>query len=181
MKSRAAFSHYPTRDVWILLAGVAIYIACGQASFFVQDRLGSSLDAGPGDDPPWYFLRRDFIYGACAAVGLLATLLLAAVTWRRNPDFSCMIVACNLAFLIPPVVKLCVILLRTEHLFDAARATSEWPTFDSYLHDWSRRGAVIAGWLLATPIVIWLGRRAKADQRTIDPPPSLKILSSTQN
>ena len=89
----------------------------------------------PGEEPPWYFITRDFAYGICASGALLLSLIVAVVTWRWYPTYSSMMVWMPLISYGGAIEKAWLIHLACPGIIDGQRITSRWPTFDSYLYD----------------------------------------------
>ncbi len=79
------------RGWWILLVLVLIDAFVGTNWTFqqhVSHALGVPDTASPGDAPPFYFIRQDFVRGICAGIGLLLSFVLVAVTWKRFRHYS---------------------------------------------------------------------------------------------
>jgi hypothetical protein len=119
------------RGAWLLAVQLLLY----DLTFRVAFRLSESVKDYPGANPPWYFIRRDAIDGACALVALTICLLIALFAWKRYPTYAPMTAAFGLIWLGGRVWKFLVISMYTHHLHQLDRTTSRWPTFDSYLGD----------------------------------------------
>jgi len=113
----------------------------------------------PFDNPPWYFIRQDAVRGLVFLPLVLVLVAAIFVALRKHyPQTARNLFAVGW-FAFYPVWELLVIYLKTENLFDRARATTSWATHDSYLYDpWRWGWAVLA---LAAFLVqkVWEVRR----------------------
>jgi hypothetical protein len=112
---------------------VIYWIAIDQ--YFV---LATELDVfhdGPGDAPPWYFIRHQFVDGVCKGVALLITLLLALMVVRWVPESSLTLAMFGLIWLGGEVWQSVVIMMNCQNLMDPVQATTRWKTFDDFLYD----------------------------------------------
>ena len=119
-------------------------------------------------DPPFYWIRHDFIDGICAAVGLLVALAVSTMTWKYSPTFSHMMQWMSLHWLGSHVAESIYIWVQCDNLL-TEKATCPWPTFDAYRGDpfrWLVKGIALAvalvyavggGWC-------WLRRHAPEQQ-----------------
>ena len=89
----------------------------------------------PGEEPPWYFITRDFAEGICASGALLLTLIVAVVTWRWWSSYSSMMVWMSLISYGGDIVRAWIIYQACPGIIDGQRITSRWLTLDSYLND----------------------------------------------
>ena len=89
----------------------------------------------PGDQPPWYFITRDFAEGICALAALLLNLVVAVITWRWWPSYSSMMVWMSLLWDGGHIAKSLIIRQFCPGLLDGQRITSRWHTLNSYLND----------------------------------------------
>jgi hypothetical protein len=126
---------------------------------YVSHALGVPEDGAPGDAPPFYFLRHDFVRGVCAGAALLLTLVLVALTWKQYQPYSGMALWMAWLWLMPPIVDALIIYWRCPHLMDARRAVSGWNTFHEYLDDPFRRAAYWVTALFAVPLALFLSWR----------------------
>jgi hypothetical protein len=95
----------------------------------------SLIGGSPGEEPPWYFITRDFAEGICAAGALLSCLVVAAVSRRRWPDSSNMMIWMSVLWHGGAIVQSMIIYLYCPGILDGRRVTDRWHTFDSYLYD----------------------------------------------
>ena len=95
----------------------------------------SLIGGSPGDEPPWYFITRDFAEGICAAGALLLCLVVAAVSGRWWPDSSNMMIWMSTLCHGGAIVQSLIIYLYCPGILDGRRVTERWHTFDSYLND----------------------------------------------
>ena len=119
------------RGAWLLAVQLLLY----DLTFRVGFRLSESVKDYPGANPPWYFIRRDAIDGACALVALAICLLIALLAWKRYPLYAPMTAAFSLVWFGGRIWKFLVISMYTHHLHQPDRTTTRWPTFHSYLGD----------------------------------------------
>jgi hypothetical protein len=145
LKTRAAFIGPGWWLPWIGVLGYGTGSALGVR---LTSRFGARL-GHPGDNPPWYFIRTDFVQGACLAAGIGLCLVIAILTWRRYPGNTRAMIWVNGLWSCGGAWKAILIALSTHHLFDPARAeTARWPTFNSYETDpliWTGWAAVLVG------------------------------------
>ena len=86
-------------------------------------------------NPPWYFIRRDAISGACFAGALAIGLAVAVLARRRYPIYANMLAWASVLWLGGRVWQAVVILFSTHNLLNPETATTRWPTFESYMND----------------------------------------------
>jgi len=89
----------------------------------------------PSADPPWYFIRSDFVEGVAASAGLVALLVAAFAVWPLSRMYAWMLVWMNLMFHGGRLMQSAIIYLRCPHFLSPTHAVSAWPTFDDYLSD----------------------------------------------
>ena len=89
----------------------------------------------PGEDPPWYFITRDFAKSIGSSVALLLSLVVAAFTWRWWPTYSSMMVWMSVLWQGGDIAQGWIIYRSCPGLLDGQRNTSRWSTFKSYLYD----------------------------------------------
>ncbi|WP_035613655.1 hypothetical protein [Haloferula sp. BvORR071] len=109
-----------------------------QLSFSLREPVMNWLalhDGSPGQEPPWYFINRDFAEGICSSAALALSLLVAALSWRWWPDMAKMMTWFSLISNGGNVAKGWVIYRYCPGLADGQRSTTRWPSFDSYLND----------------------------------------------
>jgi hypothetical protein len=152
------------RGAWLMAIQLLFYDLVFRVSF----RLSGSVKDYPGGDPPWYFIRRDAIEGACSLVALAICLVLALLAWKKYPTYAPMLAWFSLLSFGGRVWKFLVISTFTHHLHQADRTTTRWPTFTSYLHDPLFTAGEMGIFVLVFGIVI-LGsvnlRKARAEGR----------------
>lgn len=148
---------------WLPWIGVVSYAVCGYAGL----QLGKPFGFGPpGDERPWYFLRVEFVSGACMAAGLLVCVLIALVTWRTYPANARALLWFAFLWSGGSAWKAFVIWLGSRNLFDPALATTRWPNFEAYFRDpviWAGQVAVWVGVLLFAGSRIFPGWRRSRD------------------
>ena len=89
----------------------------------------------PGEQPPWYFITRDFAEGICSLGALILSVVVAAITWRWWPSYSSMMVWMPLLWHGGHVAQSWIIYQSCPGLLYGQRSTTPWQTLDSYLHD----------------------------------------------
>lgn len=127
MKASRAFTP-PVLTFFALYAGA--HLGSGWASSLFWTR-----SAGPGGDPPWYFIGKDLISGLFCLGGMILTLLVAVWTRRRFGTGSWMAAWMAVLWMGYPAAQAFLILLRTTHIWDPSAAVSQWRTFDEYAAD----------------------------------------------
>ena len=127
---------------WLLALGVLLYALFGWLGLRFAEVLRFPSD-WPGGEPPWYFIRRDAIVGLCFLPYLLSCLIVGLIAARNKIAGGAMLVWFGVIWSAAPVWGLLVIYLRSDHIFDLARAQTAWSTFDSYLGDPLRWGWLI--------------------------------------
>jgi hypothetical protein len=109
------------RGWWVLVVMLAILILSGQVSVYLFKQFFSA-DVSPGSDPPWYFIRQDFIEGICMAVGGSICLLFGAWAWHRYKPYGWMCTWMSLLWFGYRAWPAVVILLKTRHLMEVSAA-----------------------------------------------------------
>ena len=127
------------RGAWLVGVELLLYVAADKVAF----RLSESVTDYPGASPPWYFIRRDAISGACYAVALVICIALALITRKRYLFYPNMLAWMSVLTFGGGISRLAVILFSTNRLFEPD-ATTRWHTFRSYAYD----GAIISCQLL---------------------------------
>ena len=119
--------------VWLPALGVIAYVIAGELSRYVWER---SVPAGrPGDSPPWYFIRQDYIDGiVMGGIGLLC-ILIGVLALRRFRIYAGMLILQSLLWFGGPAWQAMIILLRSDHVMDPASASTTWSSFDAYIAD----------------------------------------------
>jgi hypothetical protein len=113
----------------------------------------------PGGAPPWYFIRQDAIHGMCFLLYFLVCLAIGAwASWRKMAG-GMTLIWFNFIPAFQPVWMLCLILLKTDDIFDPETARTSWMTFDSYTGDPLRWGWLLV--LLAVGIIVTISMRRK--------------------
>ena len=152
---------------WRWAAFLAIYFASGVSGLFLP-RLFGAPSAYPGSDPPWYFIRQDVFQGVGSLVGMVAILLIVAVTWRRYAFTNWALLAMVAVWMIPSIVTGIVIYSRCADFFDYRHAASAWPTFDAYSHSGIKFVGIPVGFGLALAIAGLIGWRKLRERRKTD-------------
>jgi hypothetical protein len=128
-------------------------------------------DAPGGNDAPFYFMLQDVVRGLCAATGMLLSLVVVALTWKRFPKGSRNALWFAWLWSMPWVASAFVTYCGSSHLMDAQRAISRWRTHDEYLYDPLREGATY-GALLFAGVLAFLARRRNGSRNSIEASPS---------
>lgn len=127
-----------TRELPGILVFLAVILGTQQLAFHFEEPFLERLDLladRPGEDPPWYFITRDFASGIFASGAYFLSLLAAVATWRRWPTYSSMMVWSPLISHGSDIARAWIIYHACPGLMDGQRTTSRWPTFDSYFFD----------------------------------------------
>jgi hypothetical protein len=138
-------------------------------SWTYHDYLSRLLDVPGGDAPgasdgPFYFMRQDVIRGLCAATGMLLSLILVALTWKRFPKGSSTALWFGWLWSMPWVVDGLYTYCRSSHLMDPQRATAGWTTASAYIADPIRHTAMFLAMLVAVALGFLL-RRYRGEDR----------------
>ncbi|HEY1250470.1 MAG TPA: hypothetical protein VGH97_04725 [Thermoanaerobaculia bacterium] len=162
LKTRAAFIGPGWWLPWI--GGLAYVIGSSVGVRYVGRHSGEF--GHPGDNPPWWFIRTDFVQGICLGAGIVLCLVIAILTWKRYPGNTRAMLWVNILWSGGGAWKAILIALNTRHLFDPTRAeTSRWPTFNSWQTDpliWTGWVAVMVG---ALAFASWPGLVALRKRR----------------
>ena len=152
---------------WILVVSLLIYAFVG-TNWTFQQYVGHALavpdTALPGDSPPFYFIRHDFVRGVCAGIAALLSFVLVAATWKRFPHYSGIALFMSWLWLMPHVCDAWMIYWRCPHLLDAHKAASAWNTFDEYLNDPLRQAVKWGNLLFAVALAVVLSRRWREER-----------------
>jgi hypothetical protein len=127
-------SRRPWPNTWILFLGVMLYTLFTWLSVDLSQRFQFPSDSH-GDEPPWYFIRRDAIYGLCLLGYFLSCVAIGAVAMRKKIEGGAMLIWFGLICSFVPIWRMMIIFLRSDHVFDPANARTSWTTFDSYIDD----------------------------------------------
>ena len=130
--------HLYIREITGMLILFVVILGTQQLAFHFEKPVMEwlKLHGGiPGEDPPWYFITRDFADGICASGALLLTLIVAVVMWRWWPTYSIMMVWMPLISYGGDIGRAWIIYQACPGIIDGQRITSRWLTFDSYLYD----------------------------------------------
>jgi len=121
------------------LCSIAFFIFALAHATRVEQLVGATLavpdNAFPGENPPFYFIRRDFVDGICASAAAILMLALSACTWRFYRLESAFVVFLAGLMCAPAIEDVLIISVRCHDLLDARRATSDWATLKEYLYD----------------------------------------------
>lgn len=155
------------REVWVILsvpmfAFFGLMVTAGFAGQSLSEHFWTH-DAS-WDKPPWYFIGQQLVSGLAYFVALAASLFVAFV-FRRQYQGASSRWAAFMAFIWmgPHAADAVVILLRTSRVWDPARATTTWRTFDDFNADPARY--IVFASVLAAAIVfakVIRDRRAKS-------------------
>ena len=143
------------RALPVVAVSVVLYALATWLSLELSRRYQIPSDY-PSGDPPWYFIRRDAIQGLCFLFYFLVCLAIGVwASWRKVANGMTMIWF-SFIWASHPIWMLCLILLKSDDIFDPGKARTSWPTFDSYLGDPLRWGWLLV--LLAVGIVVAISR-----------------------
>lgn len=140
----------------ILFVGVVLYALATWLSVELAATYRFPSDA-PGDEPPWYFIRQDAIDGVCYLLYFLSCLAVGVWASRKKIAGGMDLVLFSLIWSASHIWTLFLILLRSDDIFDPARARTSWPTFASYHGDPLQWGWILI--LLALVVIRLLKRR----------------------
>ncbi len=125
------------KDDWVFFAGFLALIPTFSWTFheYVSHLLNVPSGSAPGNDGPFYFLRQDVVRGICAATGMLLSLILVALTWKRFPKGSCNALWFAWLWTMPWAAVGLYAYCGSSHLMDPQTATAGWKTADEYVED----------------------------------------------
>jgi hypothetical protein len=133
-------SHMMTsrKSDWVIMIALTVII-CLRYNGTFEDYVGHLLNVpqgdAPGGGPPFWFLRRDFLDGICAATAMFLATLLVAVTWKLNRRTSFQAFFMAWIWCMPGTLRGLIIWWRCPHLMDPQRAVSPWATSEQLLND----------------------------------------------
>lgn len=139
------------RDARLAKLAGAIFLVSYAVSSWMSIQLYDPPLSEPFDNPPWYFIRQDAVMGLCFLPLFIAGTSAVFVAMRKGLPQTAKTLWGVGAFALQPVWQLLLIYLRTEELFDRAKASTSWPTFDSYLYDPWKWGWLV---IVLTPLLI---------------------------
>ena len=118
------------KGAWLPALGVAAYALAGNMSL----SLFRLSDHGrPGDQPPWYFIRQDYIDGlVMGGMGLLCVVI-GLLLMKRYPIWGGMLAWQSVTSFGIPAWDAFIIALRCDNVLNSAAATTEWQTFDAFI------------------------------------------------
>jgi hypothetical protein len=120
---------------------------------------------GPGDSPPWYFIGINLMDALWSLPCALAFITFSLLTARKlGPTVWAALGTCLLSF-VRPICEGVNIALHTRHVWDPARATSTWMSFDSYVQSQvvTSRVSLVAMVLLLVTCLVRYVRELKAE------------------
>ena len=115
----------------------------------------------PGSNPPWYFIMRDFIQGACMLAYFVICLIVGLKKENKEKPQGQSLIIFSAIWASQWVWRFFVILFETKNIFDVHTRTTVWNTFDQYLKD----ELISNGWLILVFVVFvsfLLRRRPKS-------------------
>lgn len=134
------------------LVSVALYSISLEGSFHTFHNTWF-FRLGPGNSPPWYFIGNDLVDSLWSLACVLALVAFSFLTVRKLGSTVWAALGVSLAGFSLPICKGVNIALHTRHVWDPARATSTWMSFDSYIQSQSiaSRMSLVA----MAPLVLW--------------------------
>ncbi len=142
------------KGAWLVGVMLILYIVGGEAGFYLSDWSFFYSPEGPGVDPPFYDIRRDFVYGVCVGLTGFISLAVGLYYRKRYPPYAWMTVWMTVLGSGRPFVKSVIIMFKTTYLFTPADSTSSWLTWSEFRYDPLFRKAQIAVYILAGAIAI---------------------------
>jgi integral membrane sensor domain MASE1 len=145
------------QESWTMLKG-AWLPALGVAAYALAGRMGMSLfllsDHGrPGDQPPWYFIRQDYIDGlVMGSMGLLCVVI-GLLFMKRYPIWGGMLAWQSVTWFGGPAWDAFIIALRCDNVLNSAAATTEWQTFEAFMAEPMRVHGYTITFILAMVIL----------------------------
>jgi hypothetical protein len=115
-----------------------LFIFIITADLGLEAPVGRALNMPPpeiGDDPPWYYIQRDFGHGVVSFLELITISLVCLVGWRFARQTAFTLAWVTVIFKLPPAIMSVVIYLRCPSLLSDTTRVSPWPTFDAYMAD----------------------------------------------
>ncbi len=127
------------KSAWIGLLFLALFAVAVFLPHHIQPQLPFPTDVPFGESPriPWSTITRHFLDGLFAAALLAIVIPLGIIFFKRCWPYSFMTIWMSLLMTLPRVIVLIMILLKTEHLLEPTKATSEWLSSDEFLKSYS--------------------------------------------
>ena len=122
------------RGWWIMLLFILFFCAGQSAGLYFSDIVYVPSQR-IGDDPPFYFIRQDFVQGICLGISGFLGLAVGAFCWKRYPIYSGMIVWMSILWTGGALAKSIIILIKTNDILSPTTSESSWQTFEEYLND----------------------------------------------
>lgn len=152
---------------WIMLICLIIYVAGLHAGqYYGQKAFVPSQ--GPGSNPPFYFIRNDYISGIFLGASELLILIVAGLSWKRYPIYARMVLWMGILWTGGSIVKSVIIAFHTTNILSPLLSESLWQTFNDYLHDpviWISQGIVI----FTALAIAFITRPRKGSQQGVAP------------
>jgi hypothetical protein len=125
-------------------AGVLLYASAIAVSNVLYPHFWTSSTIY--QEVPWYYMGEDFIDGLCAAVALALCAILGALASRKwGPTILGSLIPTSF-FLTSSIGEGVAVLLNSRRIWAGpAAASSDWKTFDEYLHGTSVFGYLALG------------------------------------
>lgn len=151
---QSSFSEW--KGAWVLVVLLFMppfeYRFGPQLEAHVRQTLDVPDDGSLGQDPPFYYLRGEFVEGVCSAVFAAVGFLFAAATWKWCQPYSGVAFWMIWLHHMPGAVDALIVYWRCPHLLDAEKAISGWKTFEEALNDPLRD---TAHWVTASLAVLF--------------------------
>jgi hypothetical protein len=108
---------------------------------------------GPGDSPPWYFIGSHLLDALWSLPCALVLIAFSFLTARKLGPTVWSALGVSLVSFSRPICEGVNILLHTRYVWDSARATSTWMSFDSYVQ--SQDVASTVSLVAFAPLMLW--------------------------
>ena len=121
--------------IWIpvILFGIFTFL-----SFYFSVRFDNK-SFSPGDNPPWYFIQRDFFNGITMVLYLILCVAIGLIFELKYQDKQGLyIIGFSLLWASYKIWDVILILFKTQNIFDVTRATTVWKNFDEFTYDPAR-------------------------------------------
>ena len=145
-----------------------VYIIIGISmimSFVVEPQLQSYLGNSklyPGSKIPWYFIQRDFIASLSSIIGVLISLPLIYVAYKRfKIEWSPAVFFLFMSYL-TSIYRGLIIFIYAGNVLNINKAKVAWPTFDSYMAEKSHYGWLL---FLIITVLLFVNRQRKLQKR----------------
>lgn len=163
------------RDRGNIADAVGTVVACGTGvGLYVASSRGAQhtflrswfYEAGPGRNPPWYFMGQDWIDGLWAAGGLLLLSVFTLLAAGKIGPFVWAAFGINLTSFVTRIGAAINVWLHSSGVWRGPEARTSWTSFEEYFQ--SKKAASDASLAVAVAVVacclVWYVRALKRER-----------------